>query len=120
MKVLKDERGLARLAARAADDKKARDILVLEIRELSTIADYFVLASAGSAIQVQAVADNVEKELAAEGALLLHKEGYNQAGWILLDYGAVVVHIFQEEERRFYNLEQLWGDAPVIEYGDGL
>ncbi len=117
--VLKDERALAKQAALAAEEKKARDILVLEITQLSTIADYFVIASAGSAVQAQAVADSIEEKMAADGAALLHKEGYNQANWILLDYGATVVHVFQEEDRRFYNLEQLWGDAPVVEYGEG-
>ncbi len=107
---------LGRLAALAAEDKKGRDILLLEIGALSPIADYFVICSAGSAIQAKAIADGVDEKLSAAGAKLLRKEGYEQAGWVLLDYGSVVVHVFQEEERSFYNLERLWGDAPVIEY----
>jgi ribosome-associated protein len=102
------------IAVAAAEDKKGRDILTLEIKDVSPITDYFVICGAGSVAQAQAIADNVEEKMRERGESFLHKEGYNRANWILLDYGDVVVHIFQEEDRRFYNLEQLWGDAAAV------
>jgi ribosome-associated protein len=105
---------MAKAVVTAVEDKKGKDILALEIRELSTIADYFVICSAGSFVQAEAIADNIQEKMQENGHVLLHKEGYGKTGWILLDYGDVIAHIFQEEERRFYNLEQLWGDAPAI------
>ena len=105
---------MAKAAVAAAQDKKARDVLTLEISKLSPIADYFIILSAGNTAQAQAIADNIEEKLLEAGRALLRKEGYRQANWILLDYGDVVVHIFKEEDRRFYNLEQLWGDAPSL------
>lgn len=101
-------------ALAAAEDKKARDILTLDISKLSPIADYFIICSAGSTAQAQAIADHIEEKLLEQGQPPLHKEGYSKANWILLDYGGVVAHIFREEDRRFYNLEQLWGDAPIL------
>lgn len=104
---------LAKLVAHLATDKKALDVVVLEIGKVSLIADYFVIASGKNKLQVQAIADHIIAELKKEGQhLLLHKEGYAEGLWTLLDYGSVVIHIFQMEERRFYNLERLWGHAP--------
>jgi ribosome-associated protein len=105
---------MAKIAALAAEEKKARDILTLDISNLTTIADYFVICGAGSSVQAQAIADNIEEKLRFEGCDLLHAEGRSQGNWILLDYGGLVAHVFREEDRRFYNLEQLWGDAPVV------
>ena len=105
---------LALLAARAAEDKKASDVLVMEMRDLTPVTDYFVLASGRTPIQVRAISDHVEEEASRRGARLLHREGYERGRWVLLDYGDVVVHLFCEEERRFYALERLWGDAPVV------
>jgi len=105
---------LALLAARAAEDRKARDVMVMEMRELTTVTDYFVLASGRTPIQVRAIADHVEDEASRRGARLLHREGYERGRWVLLDYGDVVVHVLCEEERKFYALERLWGDAPVV------
>ena len=105
---------MAQAAVAAAQDKKARDIITLEIKKLSTIADYFVIMSAGSTAQAQAIADYIEEKLLERQRAVLRREGYNRANWILLDFGDVVVHIFKEEDRRFYNLEQLWGDAPSL------
>lgn len=99
----------------AAEDKKAKDLLALDISELSTIADYFVICSATNPVQAKAIADNIEDKMAeVKAPELKHKEGYNNANWILLDYGDIVVHIFQEEDRRFYNIEQLWADATAL------
>ncbi len=98
--------------AKFASDKKAKDILLLNMERLSSVTDYFVICSASNSILVQAIADNVEDKMAELETFPIHKEGYAEGRWILLDYGDVVVHIFLNEERDFYNLEQLWADAP--------
>lgn len=103
---------LAQKIAGLASDKKAEDILLLNMEGISPVTDYFVIASAGNNILVKAIADNIEDKMAEIGAYPLHKEGYAEGRWILLDYGNCVAHIFIEEERDFYNLEQLWADAP--------
>lgn len=104
---------IAQTAARAVEEKKGYDIVILDISTVSLIADYFVIASASNKIQMEAIADNVEEQLAVCGESILHREGRGTASWILLDYGAVVIHILREEARHFYALERLWGDAPV-------
>ena len=103
---------LSNFIAKAASDKKARDIVMLDMRNISIITDYFIVCSANSTTQVKAIADNIEDKLAEAGVHPTHKEGYADARWVLLDYGDVVAHVFLEEERDFYNLEQLWADAP--------
>jgi len=110
------EANLSELAAAAASDKKARDIVILDLEGVSLIADYFVVCSANSTTQVQAIADNIEEKLEEKGIKPLRKEGYREARWILLDYGSCVVHVFVEDDRRFYNLEKLWGDAKACVY----
>jgi ribosome-associated protein len=105
------ESHLPELVARAASDKKARDIVILDMEGVSLVADYFIICSANSTTQVQAIADNIEKKLDEQGIKLLRKEGHREARWVLLDYGSSVAHIFVEEDRQFYNLERLWGDA---------
>lgn len=105
---------LALLAAKAIEDKKGWQVTILQLKDISLITDYFVLANGNSRIQTQAIADNVEEELEKNGFRPLRREGYLEGRWILLDYGFIIVHIFQEEERKFYNLERLWGDASVI------
>ncbi len=107
---------LAQQIAQAAADKKARDILLLHMEELSPMTDYFMICSAPSTTQVRAIADGIEDKLAEKGRLPDHKEGYGEGSWVLLDYGDCVAHIFQEEQRNFYNLEQLWADAPSESY----
>ena len=92
--------------------KKANDILLLNMEGLSPVTDYFVICSASNNMLVKAIADNIEDKLAEEEIFFTHKEGYADGRWILMDYGDVVAHIFLEEERDFYNLEQLWADAP--------
>lgn len=108
-------RELARLAAEAAIDKKARDVKILDIAALTVIADFFLICTGGSKPHIQAVADGIEDKLQAAGKRPLRSEGYQKAGWILLDYGDLVVHVFSEDERQFYNLERLWGDAEPVE-----
>lgn len=101
-------------AIQVARDKKAYDLLVLDLRRVSIICDYFVLASGRSTTHVKAVAEAIEERLAEHGVRSLRREGFPEGRWVLLDYGDVVIHVFEEEERRFYNLERLWGDAEVV------
>lgn len=104
----------AQLAADVAESKKARDVVILDIRELAVIADYFVICSANSRTQVQAIADAIVDKLSLNGLRSKGIEGREDGKWILLDFGDLVVHVFQEEEREFYGLERLWGDAPRL------
>ncbi|MBI3630103.1 MAG: ribosome silencing factor [Candidatus Rokubacteria bacterium] len=103
-----------RQAARAALDKKALDLVVLDVRRISGIADYFLLCSGRSTTHIQAIADAIRDELKAEGVRPRHVEGMPASGWILLDYGNILVHIFLEDTRAYYALERLWGDAPAL------
>lgn len=101
-------------AVAAADDRKAVDLRVLHVEQVSDFTDFFLICSGTSERQVQAIADAVQERLREERVRPLHVEGYNRGQWVLLDYGDFVVHIFQEEPRRFYSLERLWGDAPDV------
>jgi len=98
-----------------ADSKMAGDIEILDIRELTGIADYFVIANANSAPQIRAIAEEIEVKMKEKGETPISTEGYNASSWLLLDYGDVVVHLFREETRAFYNIERLWSDAPRID-----
>jgi ribosome-associated protein len=102
------------IAVAAADDKKATDLLVLRLAELTEFTDYFILCTGNTARQTQAIADAVTEKLKAMKMRPLHTEGYNNGEWILLDYGVFVVHIFTPESRRFYDLERLWRDAEKV------
>lgn len=106
------------IAARAASGKKAQKIVIMDMRKTLPVTDYFLIASGTSTTQVQAVADAIDEKLEEAGMKLLHKEGFREAHWILLDYGHFVAHIFTNEDRQFYNLEQLWVDAPSHEFAD--
>ena len=106
---------MALVAAKALDSKKGRDIKVLEIDKITTLADYFVICSGGSNTQINALCDAVEKELTEKGEEPLHREGYRGGTWVLLDYGCVVVHIFNDEARKFYSLEHLWADGEEVD-----
>lgn len=106
---------LAEMAKRVAEEKKGRDIMILDIRKISIIADFFVICTGSSSINVQAIAGEIVDRVKEEtGDITPRIEGYREGRWVLLDYGDVVIHIFQEEEREFYNLERLWGDASVV------
>ncbi len=113
-----DSKAMALIAARAMDAKKGSKIKVLKLEDLedvTVITDYFVVATGGSRAQTQALADAVEKAFKDEFQLLVNRiEGFQEGRWILLDYGQIIVHIFQEDERNFYNLERLWADAPAL------
>ncbi len=103
-----------REAVLAAEDRKAIGLKVLHLEKVSGFTDYFVIASGSSERQVQAIADRILERLRADGVRPLHVEGYQRGQWVLLDFGDLVVHVFQEEPRRFYALERLWGDAPDV------
>ncbi len=113
---MKDVFSGVKAAYKALDDKLAVDIRVLEISEISVIADYFVIASGANSNQLKAMADNVEEELYKAGFQLNHSEGAQfNSSWILLDFGDIIVHLFNKEDREFYSIERIWGDARVIE-----
>ena len=106
-------------ATRAAEDKKATDVVVLDLRKAAGFTDYFVLCSGSNARQIRAIADSVMAALADEGVKPAHVEGYDRADWVLLDYFDFIVHIFQPETRLFYGLERLWGNAERVEIPPG-
>jgi len=105
---------LAHKVVDLASDKQATDIVLLDIRGLTTIADYFVVCTAGSDRQIKAVTENLEEELGDIDVNPLHIEGMDGSGWVLMDYGDVIVHIFSPAERAYYSLEKLWGAAPLV------
>ncbi|GMA52123.1 ribosomal silencing factor RsfS [Alicyclobacillus contaminans] len=109
---------LALQAAAAAADKKAKDIVVLDIHELTPMADYFVICSANSSTQLEAVARAVRDRLEELGMRCKGTEGLEEGRWVLMDFGDVVVHVFRPEEREFYHLERLWGDARQIPFDE--
>lgn len=113
MAALSAER-VVRLAAGAALGKQALDLAVLDLQGLSGIADFFLICSARSTPQADSIADAVRGALRGHGVRPRHSEGSAESGWLLLDYGDVVIHVFREETRGFYKLERLWGDAPLL------
>ncbi|MCL2204781.1 MAG: ribosome silencing factor [Defluviitaleaceae bacterium] len=96
---------------KALDGKFGQDIVVMDLRGLTTIADYFVIVTGTSQPQMAALADTAEETLSAHGLQMSHAEGVNTGNWVLLDFGSVIVHLFDKESRPFYNLERVWGDA---------
>ncbi|SES74345.1 ribosome-associated protein [Natronincola peptidivorans] len=96
------------------DDKLGQDTTVLDLKNVSTLCDYFVITSASSVRQTKAIADEIQDKLNSEDISILHKEGYDTGTWILLDYGDLVIHVFQKEEREFYNIEGIWKDATIL------
>jgi len=109
---------LAKKIIRVLWNKKADDIVLLDLKKLSSMTDYFVICSAGSDVQARVIADAVVEGLEASGAVS-HVEGYEAARWVLIDCFGVILHVFRPEVREFYGLERLWGDAPREEYRDG-
>lgn len=105
---------LARLAIAALEDKKAEDVRIIDIGDVSVLADYFIIASGNNRTQVQAMADEVEERLGRAGAAPKQIEGYQSANWVLLDFGDVIIHIFDAQNRLFYDLERIWKDGTQI------
>jgi ribosome-associated protein len=105
------------MAARAAASKQGEAVVVLDVRDLITITDYFVIVSANSERQVKTIADDVVQQLKARGVRPVRQEGEAGARWVLLDFVDFVVHVFKDEEREYYRLENLWRDAPVVDWG---
>ncbi len=105
---------MARAIVDAAEDKKASNIILLDIRNVSTIADYFVICSGNSERQAKAIARGIEDDLDKNEVSPRHREGLDQGRWVLLDYGDVIVHIFTQAERDYYRLEKLWSEAHTV------
>ena len=113
---MKTAKEMALLAAKALSDKKAKEVQAIEIADITTLADYFVIATGSSNTQINALVDNVEKVLHDEaGEEPLHREGYRDGTWVLLDYGCIAVHVFSPEAREFYDLERLWNDGKIVD-----
>lgn len=107
---------MAVLCAQIADEKKAEDIIILDLQGLTFFTDYFVICSGFNKRQLQAIADEIDKQAEVLNIKWLGTEGYRDARWILLDYGGVLIHLFDKDARTFYDLELLWGDAPRVSW----
>ena len=106
---------MLKLIYQALEDKKGEDIVMIDISQVSVLADYFVICSAGNDSQIQALVDNVDEKMHENGYQIRQQEGRNSGTWVLLDYGDVIVHIFDRENRQFYNLERIWNDGKRID-----
>lgn len=106
---------MTKLAINALEDKKGEDVRVIDIRQVSVMADYFLIASGSNPNQVQAMADSVEEALGKAGYPCRQIEGYQSANWILMDYGDIIVHVFCREDRLFYDLERIWRDGTIMD-----
>ena len=115
MKTIKE---LTALTVETLEDKKAEEIHVIDITEVSTLADYFVIASGTNRSQIQALADHVQEVLGKEGLTLKQIEGYNNANWVLMDYQDIIVHLFSSEDRLFYDLERIWRDGKTVQFNE--
>ena len=113
---MNDTKKLARLTVKALEDKKAEDIRIIDISYVSVIADYFIIAHGNSDSQVRALVDNVQEKLYKAGYEMKQLEGYRQGSWILMDFNDVIIHIFDKENRLFYDLERIWKDGKEIDF----
>lgn len=113
-----DSKDMTKLAIAALEDKKAEDIRVIDISEVSILADYFIIANGTNRSQIQAMTDNVEEKLARAGCPVKQIEGYDTANWILMDFGDIIVHVFDKDNRLFYNLERIWRDGKAVEISE--
>ncbi|MDD3222222.1 MAG: ribosome silencing factor [Clostridia bacterium] len=111
---MNNSKEMTRLAIKALEDKKGSDIRVIDIQEVSIIADYFIIASGSNRNQVQTMADNVKEVLGRAGFEPRQLEGYGTAAWILMDYNDIIIHIFSEEDRLFYDIERIWKDGKAV------
>jgi len=114
--LMMDSNSLAKYCAQALDGKKLSDITIFDVRQTLQISDFFVLASGLNPRQIKAACNHLEKELSRAKVKRLGVEGYVEGKWVLLDFGVVVVHLFLEEHRRYYDLELLWGDSPQVDW----
>lgn len=114
-----NERQLLMTVANAAEDKKAEDLIVLNMQGISIIADYFVICHGNSDMQVQAISREIKRQAEKNGIEVKRMEGFEEAKWVLVDLGDIVVHVFHRDERDYYHLERLWGDAPIEEIRSG-
>ena len=110
-----ESREMAKLAVAALEDKKGEEIRIIDISEVSVLADYFIIANGSNISQVQALCDNVSEMLGRAGVHTKQVEGYESANWILLDFGDIIVHVFDKENRLFYDLERIWRDGKLVE-----
>ena len=111
---MEQARMMANIAYKALDDKKGEDIKIIDISTVSTIADYFIIANGSNENQVRALVESVEDELAKAGFVVKQREGYGLGNWVLLDFGDVIVHVFDKENRLFYDLERIWRDGKTV------
>jgi ribosome-associated protein len=114
------ERDILRVAVQAADEKKAEHIVALNMKGISLVADYFMICHGNSEKQVQAIAREIKEKAEEQGIAVKRLEGFDEAKWVLVDLGDVVVHVFHKDDRAYYNLERLWGDAPLEDVASDL
>lgn len=114
------EKELLSLIVTACDEKRAEDVVIMDLRELTTMTDYFVIASSSNSRQLEAICDNVRDKMKEAGEPVTHLEGDSKAGWVLLDLNSVILHVFSEEGRFNYNLEKLWHQAPLLDVEEFL
>ena len=110
------EKEMVRIACKALDDKKGQSIKLLKVADVTTLADYFLICTGTSNTHVKTLCDEVEKVLEEHGEAMLRREGQRSGSWVLLDFGCLVVHVFTDETRKFYDLERLWSDATPVEF----
>lgn len=115
MAVLDTAKKMATIAYQALDEKQGEDIRVIDISEISILADYFIIANGNNESQVRALVDNVEYLLEKNGFTVKQREGYGNSSWTLLDFGDIIIHVFDKENRLFYNLERIWSDGKIID-----
>ena len=115
---MEQEKKMVKIAYQALDEKKGEDIKIINLEGISVLADYFIIANGTNSSQVQALVDNVEEELHKAGYSLKQREGYSNGNWVLLDFGDVIVHIFDRENRLFYDLERIWRDGKEIAFDE--
>lgn len=112
---MSEQAKMAKIAYNALDEKKGEDIKIIDISGISVMADYFIIANGNSITQVQALVDNVEEKMNQSGFIMKRKEGNRSSTWVLLDFGDIVVHVFDNEDRLFYDLERIWSDGKTVE-----
>jgi len=112
--MMKESIEMAKLAIEALEDKKAEDIKIIDISNVSVLADYFIIAGGSNSSQIQALCDNVDEKLGRAGHPSKQIEGYDTANWVLLDFGDIIVHIFDKENRLLYDLERIWRDGKMV------